>query len=197
MFYVFDFDGVIANTHEIYIDFVSKAMFVSPEKARNIIHDHILKNERAGLVSKIIKSIYIKSLERFIQSKQELLFRNHIETIYTIPGKKVILSRNYKRFMSDILGEDAQLFDAMYGYDEANTKVVGMDIIFHDFGVGKDECVFITDTVGDILEVSQRLDMKRIYAVDWGYNTVEELGAVIPKTQIISSLTELPVEQFD
>jgi phosphoglycolate phosphatase-like HAD superfamily hydrolase len=192
MLYVFDFDGVIANTHEMYVDFVAKAMFVSTEKARQIIHEHTLKNERSGLVSSIIKGFYLKSLERFIHSKQDILFRNHLETIRLLPGKKVILSRNYKRFMNDMLGEDASMFDGMYGYDEANTKMSGMDSIFQDFGVAKDDCIFITDTVGDILEVQQRLELSHIYAVDWGYNTVEELEQVIAKTQIISSLTQLP-----
>jgi phosphoglycolate phosphatase-like HAD superfamily hydrolase len=82
----------------------------------------------------------------------------------------------------------APLFDRVYGASVHKSKVVKMEMAMTDLGAKPEECVFVTDTLGDIREAAH-LGLPAI-AVSWGYQPAETLAEGSPLA-IIASAAEL------
>jgi phosphoglycolate phosphatase len=80
------------------------------------------------------------------------------------------------------------LFSFLYGYETHKLKTHKFKKVLNDFNIREDECIFITDTLGDILEANE-VGIDTI-AVDFGYHERERLEKGKPK-KIISSFNEL------
>ena len=57
-----------------------------------------------------------------------------------------------------------------------------------EYGVRPGECVFVTDTVGDVRE-AQELGIRSV-AVTWGFHSAERLAEVSPDV-VVESVEEL------
>jgi phosphoglycolate phosphatase-like HAD superfamily hydrolase len=194
MIYIFDFDGVIANTFEPYVEFICQNFFLSRERAVKLIMSHTYKNDVPKMYEKMLEMFNMKKLERFLNDKPNIIFTDRMDEILKIEGKKYILTRNNAQFVKDILVDFEGVFEEVIGFGEAQNKMIGFGIIRDEFGVDLTKSVFVTDTVGDIVEAKTLLDTKQIYAANWGYNSVEELAGVIESEQIVSDLKRLLVE---
>lgn len=82
----------------------------------------------------------------------------------------------------------ADSFKEIIGMDTYRSKVDKFKFIFSKYQVTAQDCVFITDTLGDILEANT-LHIKTI-AVDFGYHTKETLSKGDP-LKIVSTVSEL------
>jgi HAD superfamily hydrolase (TIGR01549 family) len=80
------------------------------------------------------------------------------------------------------------LFSFIYGFETHKLKTFKFKKIIEDFDFKKEECIFITDTLGDILEANE-VGISTI-AVDFGYHERERLEKGNP-LKIISKFEEL------
>ncbi|OGZ06520.1 MAG: hypothetical protein A2942_04910 [Candidatus Lloydbacteria bacterium RIFCSPLOWO2_01_FULL_50_20] len=67
----------------------------------------------------------------------------------------------------------ASHFMQIMGNDVHKSKIEKIKMIFERYGVGPNDCVFITDTLGDMRE-AQRVDVVAI-GVTWGFHAPETL----------------------
>jgi phosphoglycolate phosphatase-like HAD superfamily hydrolase len=81
-----------------------------------------------------------------------------------------------------------ELFDRVYGAEAHKSKEVKMDMMFEEFGATAGECVFITDTLGDMREASKK--GVQAIGVSWGFQPVEVLEMGEPAV-IVHSPAEL------
>jgi phosphoglycolate phosphatase-like HAD superfamily hydrolase len=194
MTYIFDFDGVLANTFDLYVEFISKSFFLSKSAATKLILKHTYKNDKPKLYEKVLEMFNTDKLERFLQDKPNILFQDRVEEILKLDGQKIILTRNYTQFVEDIMIDYLDTFSLVIGFNEAQDKTLGFSILRDTHGIDLSESIFVTDTVGDIIEAKPFLRDNRIFAADWGYNSVEDLMKVIDHSQIISDLTNLHIK---
>ncbi len=82
-------------------------------------------------------------------------------------------------------------FKEIMGNDVHKSKVEKIKMIFDKYGVGPNNCVFITDTLGDIRE-AEKTGVKSI-AVTWGFHDKETLARGNPIT-IVDKPEELLIE---
>lgn len=82
----------------------------------------------------------------------------------------------------------SQHFDKIYGADAHTNKVVKINKVFADFKVVADDCLFITDTLGDMREAA-KARVKSI-GVTWGFHNLETLQKGNP-TAIAATPREL------
>jgi phosphoglycolate phosphatase-like HAD superfamily hydrolase len=80
------------------------------------------------------------------------------------------------------------IFLGIYGFQTHKSKVEKFKLIFENFRLKKEECVFVTDTLGDIIE-GNHVGIKTL-AVDNGYHERERLEKGKP-FMIVSSLDEI------
>jgi phosphoglycolate phosphatase-like HAD superfamily hydrolase len=189
MNYIFDFDGVLANTFDRYVETLQTFLLMSKESAQQKVIEHSYTNRHKTGMSNMMRSL-VKRYQKFVIPHTSLLFQARVDEIHHIHGKKAILSRNDATFIREALGKYRDLFDSILGFDEAPTKVQGILDLKKSAGWEKSEVVFFTDTIGDIKEVKEVLDVQHIYACDWGFNSREILLGEIPAGQIISDFKQ-------
>ena len=183
---ILDFDGVIADTYKVYVDFLVKKLNFSQKKAENRMQKsstEIIKRKK-GLVNKILEKLYYHSFFKFLKNHQNLLFEERMKEIQSIKLPKAILTRSYAHVCKFILEDYFSDFELVVGKETTSNKVKGMELIFANPKFEPKSCLFITDTVADVVEVSKIFPKDQIFAVDWGFNQTELLEQHLPKNQI-------------
>ena len=190
---VFDFDGVIGDTFELYAEFLAKFMRMSLPKARKYMREHSLNNNKQNLVKTLGKNFYMRRFESYVkrQSGREMLFPEVLEHIESLSGNKYIVSRNHERVCLDILQEQAILFKKVYGYNNAKSKVRALEEIIREDELDPADIIFVSDTVGDFAEVTALLKPHQVYLVTWGFNTAGTISEFDSTIQTLHEPKEL------
>lgn len=192
--YIFDFDGVLGNTFKPLSLFLSQYFLKSPEKIGILLRESMMQNQKLNGLKEWAKGVMTKNLLKYFQEYPEsLLFANRMDEIAQIQSPKAILSNNYSTICKSILGNQTEQFSHILGQDIVENKLQGLEIIFQDPKFTVDNCIFITDTIGDVLEVSKKLPIQNIYGVSWGYHSAQELEDVLPPQHILTDFTNMPV----
>jgi HAD superfamily hydrolase (TIGR01549 family) len=192
MIYVFDFDGVLANTKKLFVSYLAKAPFMDEKKALLTIEKNSLKYEPSSLISHILEKFFLGELEKHLgENPADLLFIDRVQELYKLEGRKFVLSKNQPHFIKKILENHADLFIDIYGMDFAKTKGLGIQKILESEQLKPEDCIFITDTVSDILEVENVVLKENLYAVDWGYCTENDLRKYVKRERYLSDFKSL------
>jgi len=176
---IFDFDGVLGNTYKINF-----------ETCRDFFPDLSEKDFKDYHNGNVFQSNIMKwkpnDLSKFFEKQKKRFTRKHL-----FPLKKVIskLQKKYqllvisstmddcvKYFLS--LGDYNQFFQKIFGSTTHKSKVEKFKMIFKQYNLQPQECLFITDTVGDIKE-ARKVNIQSI-AVTWGYHDEKFLSAHKP-----------------
>jgi phosphoglycolate phosphatase-like HAD superfamily hydrolase len=173
--YIFDFDGVIGDTFDVYADFLAGFMHVSNDKARQYVYEHSFNNNKYSIIKKLIKNFYMLRFESYIKKTNPSIFAGVIEEISKLKGEKYIISRNHSRVCQDILKENQGIFRNIYGFNNSRSKVNAIGDIIRKTRIKKENIVFVSDTIGDYLEVSEVLDNNQIFLVTWGFNSIDDI----------------------
>ena len=176
--FVFDFDGVIGDTFELYAEFLAKFMRISLPRAREYMREHSLNNRKQSLMKTLGKNFYMRRFESYVkrQMGRDMLFPEVLEQIDMLGGAKYIVSRNHERVCLDILQEQAIIFKDVYGYNNTKSKVAALKDILERDELEPSDLVFVTDTIGDFAEVTKLLKLEQVYLVTWGFNTSEAIA---------------------
>lgn len=187
---IFDFDGVIINEYEKHYK-LSKKQFTN-------LTEEEFKKFFEGNVHEERKKLKERNTGYDLKSS----FNNHKKTITIKPEIKHLLeklSKNYKLgIISSAMESGADqclknsnlenLFSFNYGYETNPSKVEKFKKVLNKYNIKPDECIFITDTLGDILE-AKKVRIKSI-AINSGYHEKERLKKGNP-WETISNLKEL------
>lgn len=184
----FDFDGVIGNTYQIHFK-------ICQEIFKSLTEKEFIDYHKGNVFRSKIMVWNPQKLQYFNKKQKEEFTKKHL-----FPLKNVIkkLSQNCQLFIisSSIdtnikhflkLGKLDQYFKQIYGAKTHRSKVKKFKMIFGQHNLKADECLFVTDTVGDIKEAG-KVKIKTI-AVTWGYHSTELL-----KEQKPDFLAEKPTD---
>jgi len=176
---IFDFDGVLGDTYDI--NFTVSKMF-----DKNI-SEQDFKDHHNGNVFKKPKIKYKpEDYPVFFRKQKQLFTKKHL-----FPLKKVLkklhnkfqllvisstIDENIKHFLS--LGNYNRFFQKIFGATTHRSKVEKFKMIFKQYNLQSQECLFITDTVGDIKE-AREVNVQTI-AITWGYHDEKFLSAHKP-----------------
>ena len=188
---IFDFDGVLGNTLEPVSEFIAKISFQPKDRAKQELLKMLMTNHKENFFQRQLKDLMATPLENFLLKQPNILFTDRLEEIKNLGVSKAILSNNYSFICKKLLGEYANMFDVIVGDDISDTKVAGFELIFQNPKFDPEQTIFITDSVGDVLEAKKVLKKKNIYAVSWGFHSPQELSEVLPKSHILSDFSEL------
>jgi len=185
---IFDFDGVIHNTFDL--DFsINKELCpgLTEEEFRDFFdlnfllekthseENQLIFREKEHEAFKLLK-IEEKIKEELISLKKE--FYLSIVTSNTLRNLKIYIGNN------SLDG----LFEEVLGEESHKSKEKKFNMIFEKFNLTKENCVFITDTAGDIKE-AKKVGLK-IIAVDFGFHERKRLEKENPDI-IISDISEI------
>ncbi len=167
---IFDFDGVIVTTSDFSYDILheikpslSKERFlrmfdgnVNHGLQRENITSKLLINYFFGKYStKIMKVDPVAKIDRVIRKTSESCTLFIVSASLTFIINEYLEKNNLRRYFEDILGNDI-----------AYSKTEKINSILEKYT--PEDCLFITDTLGDILE-GKKSKVKTI-GVTWGYH---------------------------
>ncbi|MEI6850149.1 MAG: HAD-IA family hydrolase [archaeon] len=186
---IFDFDGVIHDTFEIGFR-LNK--IVNPDitegEYRDFFNGNLYEHKKGITPVRIEKFFELqeKEFEALMieeEIKQELLkLKKKYKLFIVTSNKEGTLKKYFER--SNL----SNLFDEILGIETHTSKEEKFKLMFERNKLNKEECIFITDTLGDLLE-AQRFGIKTI-AVDYGFHDVERLKKGNP-IKIISHIKEI------
>jgi len=181
---LFDFDGVIVDTFRISYESMRKVVSNPPDEEgyRGWFEGNIYETEEHKsfrLENKNYKvdesdpffKIYTPSLMKEkpvdgIVEAIEKLHKNHrlvvVSSTISSPIKEYLDKYNISRY-----------FEKIYGADIDVNKSSKIRMVFADFNVVPVDCLFITDTLGDMRE-AKKTGVKSI-AVIWGFHKLDTL----------------------
>ena len=197
--FLFDFDGVIADSLELYEDttkrcfeLIGKPITRNREDFLDLFDDNFYDAIQARGVK----------IEEFIRAVQEIgptvdfsgvdVFAGIMPVVEKLAEANtlVIISSNTNHAVTSILSTHScnGYFEEIMGADVMVSKVEKIFHAMEKYGYSQNSTLFIGDTTGDIRE-AQKTGVKTI-AVTWGWHSRERLTAVAPD-YIINSPEEL------
>lgn len=189
---IFDFDGVIGDTYDMNFQ-ISKEMY--PHITKQNFDDLFLGNvyynkERIFLTEKDTSLFFEKQKQLFTEKNffEIMPILEKLNQQYKLFIISSTFDDNIKHFLK--IGKIDNYFQKILGAITHRSKIEKFKMLFNEFNIVSNECVFITDTVGDILE-SKEVDVDTV-AIAWGYHSKEILINYNPK-----AIADSPAQLLD
>ncbi|MBR9702094.1 HAD family hydrolase [Candidatus Pacearchaeota archaeon] len=185
---VFDFDGVIADTYDFNMGLVKEVGHNVSDEDFKAHHDcNCLEKPKIAFTGESYNNFLKKYLERITRVKSFFTLEN-IQAIKKISSLYIISSTKEQSIKKFLDYNNLSYFDAILGYDFHKSKVEKFKYLLKKYNLKPDEVVFVTDTLGDILEAN-KVNVKTI-AVDYGFHDLNRLKRGSP-FEIVSNFDEL------
>lgn len=165
---IFDFDGVIHDTLEIGYK-INKLIFpeLTLEEYKRMFMGNLYENKRINSESSNkffeLQAEYYKGLKIEDEIKEEIKKLKENYHLFIITSNKESTVKKY--FQENRITD---LFEDIMGIETHKSKIEKFKILFQKHKLNIGECIFVTDTLGDILEAN-RAGIKTI-AVDFGFH---------------------------
>lgn len=178
---LFDFDGVIADSFDIAFEInkIIDSNVTTRENFRKLFDGNIVDWAMKSIPKKELERINREFWKRHIpQMKKVKIFPDMKEVIMELAKKYTLLiisSTIISRIRDFLEGNDMlSYFDDIVGnnFIDAN-KTERMKMVFKKYAVEIKDCIFITDTLGDMREAAS-LKVQSI-GVSWGFQKKENL----------------------
>ena len=187
---IFDFDGVIEDSFEFHVNKISEftGFNLSKKELRYIHTGNFFKK-----APKELHDVDWKDYRDYIFKEQTSLIvkKNIKKTLLELHNKFnlfIISSGGTKNIKSYLSNNKVSIFKEVLGFEKIKSKEKKFEFIFKKYSLTPKECIFITDTLGDIIEAND-VNVKTI-AVDFGYHSRSILKKGNPFA-IISDLNEI------
>lgn len=196
---LFDFDGVIVDSFEItYQSAKEVGSPITREQHKKLLEGNFF--ETLKKIKEISADHHEQFYEKYLPRLFELSPVNGIAEVLSSLGNSYRLVVVSSTISSPIRGylETHHLdrhFDWIMGSDVHQSKTEKIKMAMRDYRVNPEQCVFITDTLGDIREAAKC--SVRAIGVSWGFHEQERLERGRP-FMVVNKVEELPgaVEAF-
>lgn len=192
-FILFDFDGVIVDTFNLCLEINRK------------LHDEPLSEEEYRVQFEGNIFDYLKTINKGAKKKGVNFFDYYnpelmnLEPVPEMVDVIISLADSYRLVViSSTINSPIQAylkkynllqyFDKVFGADVHKSKVEKIKMVFNEYNLQPSDCIFITDTLGDMREAA-KMNVQSI-GVTWGYHRNDRLEQGNPIT-IVGTPKEL------
>lgn len=188
---LFDFDGVIHDTFEFHRGKIKEftGVELSPQEYRDQHNGNFHYSD-----NNFVQSVDWFGYRDYVYTDQAALpIRKDIRKTLLEFGRAYMLfivTSGGTKNISDYLGNNGilKIFEEVLGAEHHRSKVEKFKYIFDKYTLKPEQCYFVTDTLGDIIEANE-VNIPTI-AVDFGFHDRETLERGKPE-KIVSSFHEL------
>ena len=184
---MFDFDGVIHDTFDRVFAInqqIEPKLTVAEYLGYldgNIYANMNITKEKSERFSKLQNETFTEMVIKQ-EIKEELLQLQEQHSLFIVSSASETF---LKRYCQD---NKLDFFLEVLGQDTHRSKVIKINWLLEKYGLKKEECIFVTDTLGDLKEANE-VGMKAI-AVDFGYHDRKRLEQGNPLS-IVSEFSEI------
>lgn len=179
---IFDFDGVLENTFEESYETICEIFEgITEEEYKTFFEGNIFEDKdfrgKKGANTKEVQNKFwagyskrTKLRDHNLTVSKEILHELFImyDLFIITSCKESILSKIYLDSK-----DTKKYFKNVYGFEAHKSKVEKFKILLEEENISPEECLFITDTLGDIKEANE-VNIKTI-GVTWGFHNRERL----------------------
>jgi len=194
---LFDFDGVIVNSFQPAFE-VSRMLrprmdFTKDDYRKcfegNVYEEFLKIDKKQEVTNKQFFEIYIPKLFQLpvvkgIPKTLKMLFKKYrliiISSTISSPIGEWLNRRGLAKYFSEIMGGDVH-----------KIKLEKIRMIFEKYGINSDDCVFITDTLGDLREAKNA--GLNCLAVTYGFHSEDTLRKGKP-AGFVKTPQDIPIE---
>lgn len=189
---IFDFDGVLCDTFEFhrkhFCTFLNRD--VTPEEFCNFHNGSVFDNKTSIIVKDEdwprYHKLIMEDIEKFPIKKNIIDVLKRLKNDYDLfiisSAKEEFIKKNLEHNKIDYL------FKEVYGCDAGHYKDKKFNLLFDTFDLTKDDCIFITDTLSDVIE-AKKVGVNTV-AVSFGFHDINTLKLGKPY-KIISDFQEI------
>lgn len=188
---IFDFDGVIHDTFDFHMARIPK--FAGIELSEQLYKDMHNGNFYTDAPDEIKQVDWTGYGDYQFQEFRKLSVQEDVriaivqlEQSYDLFINSSNMVRNIEHYLEN--NQLSHAFIDVLGKETTNSKVEKFKMIFNNYDLSADDCIFVTDTLGDILEAN-KVGVRTI-AVDFGFHERERLEKGNP-FKIVSSFDEV------
>ena len=187
MNYIFDFDGTICDSFDLFISIINKYSVrfnkgkISPNDIRNTGIEALSRKYKLNKFQ-VILLVYMGRRE-FVRHISELRVFPNLSRVLRILSKKntlYIVSSNSKKNIEKFLKKNdlGGVFDFVVGSPSLFQKDIKIKKVIKKYNLKKEETYYIGDEIRDVI-AGQKSGVKTI-AVSWGYESSKLLHTVNP-----------------
>jgi len=186
---IFDFDGVIHDTFELAYK-VNVELFgenFTRENYRDFFNGNIFESPKVS--EDVSKKFFELQKEAFEFLKIDENIKENLEKLAT-KYPLFIISSNKEEILHTYFQNNnfTHIFKEILGAETHRSKVAKFEYLFEKYALKAQDCIFVTDTLGDILE-GKKAGVK-VIAVDFGFHKRDRLEKGEP-FKIVSSFDEI------
>lgn len=155
--FVFDFDGTIVDTKELYLEAVYKFLNKHGYKvSKNIVEKNLGPKMQVALKN-LLKNLNAKKIEKmrneinhYVESRtKEVKPCPNIHVIKKL-RRKALITNSTRNFVLPILKRFALKFDAVFSAEDFSDKIEGIRRLMKKFNVKPCETIYIADRKEDV-----------------------------------------------
>lgn len=186
---IFDFDGVIHDTFElaykVNVEILGEDF--TKEKYRDFFNGNIFEHPEINHAN--TEKFFKLQNEAFKYLEIDDNIRKNLEKLSTL-HPLFIISSNQEEALNTYFKNNnfTHIFKEILGAETHQSKVEKFKHLFKKHNLKAEDCVFVTDTLGDIME-GKKVGV-RIIAVDFGFHQKDRLEKGSP-FKIVSSFDEI------
>ena len=182
---IFDFDGVIADTFEFHREHFKKYLDVSISKEEyqnlhkgNVFNGNGLNETEKKISENLVE--YFKKIENDHHKVQPFEGMNDLLKKLSEEYSLFIITSSSIVNINSFLEKEGVIdcFTEVLGVEFDKSKIVKFNHILDNYNFNKEDVLFVTDTLGDVLEAN-KVGLRSI-AVTWGFHDREILEEAKP-----------------
>lgn len=196
---IFDFDGVLGDTLDAYIEVIKERYPDTTEeeiKTVFLVEHHNEPKYRRG--HKLTSEEVEESMKFRIGFGKRLikrgfdLFEDFVQEIAKIENAKLAIVSSGSRVSIDPKAEESRLgFSHVMGAEDSLSKEEKVEMICKDWGINPSQAFYFTDTKSDVVELRDIMGLDRLIGCSWGWHGFKKLSEVLPEKQILKKFEDI------
>lgn len=196
---IFDFDGVLADTHQVFLQSkITLGRVKNMEESVAHFHayfDNKPKHTRDHAMSKEeLEAFRVRVMENGVEiAKLGFdLFEGFIDEIKLISDKKLaVVSTGSPIYIIERVMATGLQPTHVLTFADHHSKEEKIETICKDWGVSVKDVYYITDSRADVFELENLLDRKKIIGASWGFCGYEKLRDILPEEQVMKEFSDI------
>jgi phosphoglycolate phosphatase len=185
---VFDFDGVLADTYKFNKNLCEEIGHKTTHEIFKAHHDGNVFEKPKIIFNKQNKIDFDLNYYNGITTINIFFSKENLNKLSKNYNLNIISSSNTNSINKFLKYHNIEYFDEILGDNFHKSKIEKFKYLLKKYNLNSTDCVFITDTLGDILE-GHKVNVKSI-AVDFGFHDKKRLEQGKPY-KIISTFEEM------
>ncbi len=176
---IFDFDGVIGDTYDINYE-ICRDLFkdLSEKDFKDHHNGNVFQSSTIKWNSHNLSIFFGRQKQRFTKKHLFPLKKalSKLQKKYQLLIVSSTIDENIRYFLN--LGSYDHFFQKIFGATTHKSKIEKFKMIFKQYDLKPTECLFVTDTIGDVKE-AEKVKIESV-VVTWGYHDQKLLSSQKP-----------------